>query len=44
VGKRLEAPAAFVDDPVPARSRPRVDADDFHDVTLGGRSDDSFPA
>ena len=27
---RLEAPAAFVDDPVPARSRPWVDAEDFH--------------
>jgi len=36
-----EAPAAFVDDPVPAIRRPRIDADDLHADTLGTRSDDS---
>ena len=30
VGERPEAPVAFVDDPVPARSRPWVDAEDLH--------------
>src|SRR6266404_6255913 len=30
----LEAPSAFVDDPVPARSRSWVDADDLHEDTL----------
>ena len=39
-----EAPAAFVDDPVPASSRPRIDADDLHADTLGMRSDNSFLA
>ena len=34
-----EAPAAFVDDPVPAIRRPRIDADDLHEDTLGTRSD-----
>jgi len=28
-----EAPVSFVDDPVPARSRPWIDADDLHDRT-----------
>src|SRR5437660_894154 len=30
-----EAPAAFVDYPVPACSRSRIDADDLHEDTLG---------
>ena len=30
-----EAPAAFVDDPVPAIRRPRIDADDLHGERLG---------
>jgi len=34
-----EAPSAFVDDPVPARSRPWVDADYLHVERLGTRSD-----
>jgi hypothetical protein len=32
---RPEAPAAFVDDPVSARSRSWVDADDLHGRRLG---------
>jgi hypothetical protein len=36
-----EAPAAFVDDPVPAIRRPRIDADDLHANTLGTGSDNS---
>ncbi len=36
---RPEAPAAFVDDPVPARSRSRVDAEDLHVEKLGRPSD-----
>src|SRR5260370_769910 len=36
-----EPPAAFVDDPVPAIRRPRIDADDLHADTLGMRSDNS---
>jgi hypothetical protein len=35
----LEAPAAFVDDAVPARSRPWIDTDDLHGATLGAESD-----
>src|SRR5439155_10344152 len=34
-----EAPVAFVDDAVPARSRPWIDADDFHGQRLGVRPD-----
>jgi hypothetical protein len=34
-----EAASAFVDDPVPARSRSWVDAYDFHGNTLGRASD-----
>src|SRR4029077_3305418 len=40
VGDALEAPSAFLDDPVPARSRPRVDADYFHGQRLWTGSDD----
>src|SRR5947208_13821696 len=40
----LEAPVAFVDDAVPARSRPRIDADDLHGQRLGSDPDVSFPA
>ena len=32
-----EAPVSFVDDPVPASSRPWIDAEDFHEHTLGVR-------
>src|SRR5207248_6322797 len=41
VPRSPEAPAAFVDDPVPARSRSWVDAYDLHEDTLGTRPDDS---
>jgi FHA domain len=34
-----ETPVALVDDAEPARSRPWIDADDLHAVTLGGGSD-----
>src|SRR5437773_938076 len=36
-----EAPAAYMDDPVPAIRRPWIDADDLHADTLGTRSDNS---
>jgi hypothetical protein len=36
---RPEASAAFLDDPVPARSRSRVDSDDLHAEKLRTRSD-----
>ena len=39
--QRPEAPSAFVDDPVSASSRPRVDADDLHADTVGIASDGS---
>ena len=41
VARGPEAPVSFVDDPVPASSRPWVDSEDFHEDTLGiapGRS------
>jgi len=37
-----EAPVAFLDDAVPARCRPWIDAEDFHADTLGTVPDDSF--
>ncbi len=37
VARGPEAPAAFVDDSVPACSRPWVDAEDLHEDTLGVR-------
>ena len=36
---RPEAPVAFVDDPVAARSRPWIDAEDLHVERLGTASD-----
>ena len=36
---RPEAPVASVDDPVPARSRPWVDAEDLHEEKLRGSPD-----
>ena len=42
VARGPEAPVAFVDDPVPACSRPWVDAENLHDDTLGGPR--TFPA
>ena len=39
VARGPEAPVAFVDDPVPACSRPWVDAENLHDDTLGSASD-----
>src|SRR5207253_411506 len=38
-----EAPVAFVDDAVPARSRPWIDADDLHGQRLGSDPDVSSP-
>ena len=35
-----DPPAAFVDDPVAARSRPWVDAENLHGRRVGGRADD----
>jgi hypothetical protein len=35
VARGPEAPVSFVDDPVPARSRPWVDSEDSHEDTLG---------
>ncbi len=35
VTERADPPAAFEDDPVAARSRPWVDAEDFHDRRVG---------
>src|SRR5262249_33318336 len=40
----LEAPVSCVDDAETARSRPWIDADDFHAATLGSGSDVSFLA
>jgi hypothetical protein len=37
-----EAPVSFVDDAVPARSRPGIDADDLHGQRLGVHPDVSF--
>ena len=39
-----EAAAAFLDDPVPAIRRPRIDADDLHEDTLGTWSDNPLRA
>ena len=39
-----QASVSLVDDPVPACSRPRVDADDLHGNTLGTGTDVSFRA
>ena len=41
VGECPEAPVAFVDDPVSARSRPWVDAEDLHGRGYGGRRSES---
>src|SRR6187402_2259137 len=41
LGDCPDAPAAFVDDPVPARSCPWVDAEDFHVKRVRSLSDDS---
>ena len=35
-----DTPVAFVDDPVPARSRPWIDAEDFHVERVRGTADD----
>ena len=35
-----DTPVAFVDDPVPARSRPWIDAEDFHVERVRSHSDD----
>src|SRR5213079_2457269 len=43
VARGPEAPVAFVDDPVPACSRPWVDAENLHDETLGVRPDVPAP-
>jgi hypothetical protein len=37
--QRPDAPVSFVDDPVPACSRPRIDAYDLHMDTLGAAPD-----
>ena len=37
--ERPEAISVFLDDSVPARSRPRIDTQDFHVSTLGAESD-----
>ena len=39
VGEGLEAPVSFVDDPVPARSRPWVDTEDLHGQRVRRASD-----
>ena len=51
VGEGCDTPLAFVDDPVPARSRPWIDAEDFHvqrvrsasDVPAGRQARDPAP-
>jgi hypothetical protein len=43
VAERADAPAAFEDDPVAARSRPWVDAEDLHDRRVGMVTDSPHP-